>query len=76
VITEEWVVGDSIHLEDRPGIEVVSSEFHEMRKVWESLHEPYRPSFCVKVEARLDSNVKRLVRRVREAIVDFKKMDG
>jgi hypothetical protein len=25
---------------------------------------------------RLDSNVKRVIRRVREAIVDFKKMDG
>jgi hypothetical protein len=47
-----------------------------MHSIWESFQQPYRPSFTCTVEARVDSNVKRVIRRVREAIVDFKKMDG
>jgi hypothetical protein len=75
-IVASEVVGESIHLEDRPGIEVGTATIEEMRSIWDSFQQPYRPSFSVTVEARLDSDVKRLVRRVREAIVDFKKMDG
>jgi hypothetical protein len=75
-ITEEQATGDSIHIEDRPEIEVVEAPYEELRGVWESFQQPYRPSFACRGEARLDSNIKRVIRRVREAIVDFKKMDG
>jgi hypothetical protein len=76
VIHEGKEIGDSIYLEDRPGIEVGAASYKEMRTIWESFQQPYRPSFTASVEARLDSKRKRLIRRVREAIVDFKKMDG
>ncbi len=76
VIQEGKDIGDSIYLEDRPGIEVGTATYEEMRTIWESFQLPYRPSFTASVEGRLDSKRKRLIRRVREAIVDFKKMDG
>jgi hypothetical protein len=76
VINSDNVIGDSIHLEDRPGIEIGSYTVEEMQAIWESYRQPYRPSFTCNVEARLDSNVKHLIRRVRETIVDFKKIDG
>lgn len=76
VIEKGKEIGDSIYLEDRPGIEVGTASYSEMRAIWESYQLPYRPSFTANVEGRLDSKRKRLIRRVREAIVDFKKMDG
>jgi hypothetical protein len=76
VILDEIAMGDSIHTEDRPGLDVARATHDEVRSIWESFQQPYRPSFTCSIEARLDSKVKHLIRRVREAIVDFKKMDG
>ncbi len=76
VIEDSNQIGDSIRLDERPVIEIAETSFAELREIWQCLQLPCRPAFTARAEARLDSEQKRLIRRVREAIVDFKKMDG
>jgi hypothetical protein len=68
---------DAVHWEDHPTIEL-SSRFtlDEARIVCDSLGMPLRQCVRYDVSYRLDSERKSNVKRVRERIVDYKKLDA
>lgn len=44
--------------------------------LWRSWGQPYRPGVVYGVSLRVDSLNKTLVRRVKERVLDFKKLEG
>ena len=45
-------------------------------KLWQVMGYPYKPSVVYGVNLRMDSMRKTLVRRVKERVLDFKKLEG
>ncbi len=73
----EDIQGDAIYGEERPPIAFEEKfKVEDQRKVWEAFGRPYRASLCYSVALRLDSTKRKLVRRVKERIIDFKKFEG
>lgn len=68
---------DAIHWEDHPLIEL-STRFSldEARLVAEAQGMPLRPTVRYDITVRLDSERKTPIKRVKERIVDYKKLDG
>jgi hypothetical protein len=68
---------DAIHFEDKPTLEL-SGRFsiEEHKFVCDSLGMPFRPAFRIDVQFRFDSERKTPIKRVKERIVDYRKIDG
>lgn len=68
---------DAVHWDDRPGIEL-SAKFtlDEGQRVAAGLGMPLRASARYDVHFRLDSERKTPIKRVKDRIVDYKKLDG
>ena len=68
---------DAVHWEDGVSIEhVVKFNMEEAKTVVDGLGIPLRPSVRYDVHFRLDSERKQPIKRVKERIVDYKKLDG
>ena len=75
-VNEENAVGSSIHVEDEPDLRWDPDFTLETQKlVWSTIGLPYRPAVGYKIDVRLDSSRKTLVRRVRERIIDFTRLE-
>ncbi len=71
------IQGVSIHGEDRCPINFDDKfNLDEQLKIWQALMRPYRASLVYTTSLRLDSVKKTLVRRVKERILDYKKLQG
>jgi hypothetical protein len=68
---------DAIHFEDKPTLDL-STRFSidEHRFVCESFGMPFRPAIRLDVNFKLDSERKTPIKRVKERVVDYRKMDG
>ncbi len=68
---------DAVHWEDHPTLDLVQRfSLDEARITCEALGIPLRPSVRYDVNFRLDSERKTVVKRVKERIVDYKKLDA
>jgi hypothetical protein len=68
---------DAIHFEDAPMIDLSTRHsFDEQRIIAESFKMPLRPSLRVDATFRLDSERKTTVKRVKERIVDYRKLES
>lgn len=68
---------DAVHWEDHPTIDLATRfSIDEARLVFEGLGVPFRQSIRYDVTFRLDSERKTNIKRVKERIVDYKKLDG
>ena len=68
---------DAVHWEDHPTLDLAQRfSLDEARITCESLGIPLRPSVRYDVNFRLDSERKTVVKRVKERIVDYKKLDA
>jgi hypothetical protein len=73
----EDVQGVSIHGEDRCPIEFDDGfELDAQIKMWQALARPFRASLLYRTTLRIDSVKKTLVRRVKERVLDYKKLQG
>jgi hypothetical protein len=74
---EEDIQGESIHAEDRVNFDLDSSfTLNEVMKLWEAFKRPYRPSLVYKVTLRMDSVKRTAIRRVREKVNLYRKLEG
>jgi hypothetical protein len=73
----EDIRGNVIRTEPTPTI-TLDEKFDLQRQfqLWERLGHNYRPSMIYRVELRMDSYTKTAVRRVKERVLDFKKVEG
>jgi len=68
---------DAVHWEDHPTLDLAQRfSLDEAKIVCESLGIPLRASVRYDVNWRLDSERKTVVKRVKERIVDYKKLDA
>lgn len=74
---EEDIQGESIHQEDRPAFDLDTS-FHtpDQIRMWEAFARPFRPSLIYKVTLRMDSVKRMAIRRVREKVNLYRKLEG
>jgi hypothetical protein len=73
----EDIQGNTIAGESKPPIMMVESfGLEKQMKLWQVMGHPYRPSVVYGVNLRMDSMRKSLVRRVKERVLDFKKLEG
>lgn len=74
---QEDIQGSSISATDSPMITAVESfNMEKQMTLWRSWGQPYRPGVVYGVSLRVDSLNKTLVRRVKERVLDFKKLEG
>jgi hypothetical protein len=68
---------DCIHYEDKPGVELMGKfTLEEARTICEAYGMPLRPCARYDIPFRLDSERKTPIKRVKERIIDYKKVDG
>lgn len=73
----EDVQGQSITGEAKPMVRLVESfGLEKQMKLWQVMGHPYRPSLVYGVTLRVDSMQRSMVRRVKERVLDFKKLEG
>lgn len=73
----EDIQGKSIHTDASPMIVLVEQfNIEKQMRLWQAMGHPYRPSVVYGVNLRIDSMIRVMVRRVRERILDFKKLEG
>jgi len=73
----EDIQGRSIYGEQKPMVMLVESfGLEKQMKLWQVMGHPYRPSVVYGVNVRMDSMQKTIVRRVKERVLDFKKLEG
>lgn len=73
----EDIQGQSIYGEAKPMVMMVESfGLEKQMKLWQVMGHPYRPSVVYGVNLRVDSMQKTIVRRVKERVLDFKKLEG
>src|SRR5205085_1128920 len=69
--------GDAVHWEDKPMAELSSRfSFEEAQQFAQAYGMPLRPTLRCDIRFRLDSERKTPIKRVKERIVDYKKMDS
>lgn len=74
---QEDIQGQSISPDSNPIIFWVESiTLEKQMRFWQVMGHPLRASVCYAVNVRLDSMVKTFVRRVKERVLDFKKLEG
>jgi hypothetical protein len=73
----EDIQGIAIHGEERNEI-YFNEQFNvdEQVRIWQMLQRPYRASVVYSTTVRMDSVKKTLIRRVKERILDYKKLQG
>ncbi len=76
-VQDDQVQGTSIHPEARPTVSVDDTvRFPEQVALWAALGHAYRPSVVYTMNLRLDSIHRVAIRRVREKINVFRKVEG
>lgn len=71
------IQGDSIFGESGPLVMLVETfNLERQMKLWQVMGHPYRPSVVYGVNLLMESMHKTIVRRVKERILDFKKLEG
>lgn len=67
---------DAIHFEDKPSVEMTTRySFDEQRLVAEAFGMPLRPSLRIDVHFPIHSEQKTTVKRVKERVVEYKKIE-
>ena len=73
----EDVRGNSIHTEDQPPISHDEKfKIDEQMRFWQASGGTFRPSLVFTVTLRLDSPRLQPIRRVKERVLDYKKLEG
>ena len=73
----EDIQGDSIYGESGPLVMLIEQfNLERQMKFWQVLGHPYRPSLVYGVNLLMESMTKSIVRRVKERVLDFKKLEG
>ncbi|MFC1705832.1 Pvc16 family protein [Planctomycetota bacterium] len=79
-IEEEYIKGDSIRIQDTPSLDLEDVDMDGQMRLWELWNagdsRTYRPSLVVITTLRMDSMKRKMVRRVREKINVFRKVEG
>lgn len=75
-LSDEDVQGESIYVEDKPFIAESDLGLQDQMRFWDGLQRPFRPSLAVKMDLRMDSVHRVAVRRVREKINLYRKVEG
>jgi hypothetical protein len=74
---EEDLQGDSIAVDDRCAINLDESmKMDELLHVWQAMQRPFRPSLVYTVSAKLESGKRIAIRRVKERVLGYKKLEG
>jgi len=74
---EEDLQGESIDIEQSPRIDLIESfTVDKQMQLWRAWGQPYRAGVVYGVSLRMDSTSKTFVRRVKERVLDFKKLEG
>jgi hypothetical protein len=73
----EDIQGSSIPGESKPMLLVVDTfDLNKQLQLWEQLGAKYRPSVICAVNLRMESLTRNVMRRVKERILDYKKIEG
>jgi len=73
----EDIQGDSISGDAGPLVMLVEQfNLERQMKFWQVLNQPYRASLVYGVNLLMESMQKSIVRRVKERVLDFKKLEG
>lgn len=74
---EKDIVGSSIHPDDRPVYDLDESmELDDIIRLWEAMGKPYRSSLVYTTSLKMDSVKRTAIRRVREKVNLYRKLEG
>lgn len=76
-VAPEDIAGASLDGEERPPVTFEEKfRVEDQIKLWQAMGRPFRPSLVYTMSVRLDSTKKTVLRRVKERILDYRKLQG
>jgi hypothetical protein len=76
-VAPEDIAGDSLDGNERPPITFEEKfKVEEQLRLWQAMARPFRPSLVYTMAVRLDSTKRNVLRRVKERILDYRKLQG